>query len=211
MKARFTRDEIAAAALALVDTKGLAGLSMRSLASELGTGPMTLYNYVSDKEALEELVVAAVMMDAPAPQLTDDWRADVEFVAHAMWAAVRRHPAAIPLVLTRRISSAAAVAPAEALIGALSRGGLTGEVLLAAFRAVLSFVLGAQEAGLGSLSDRDAREVAAKIGEVAGEAYPHAAALAKIAQKSSAATEFENGLAMLLDGIALRATVRRSR
>ena len=36
---------------------------MRALAAALGTGPMTMYNYVSDKEGLEELVVAAVVAD----------------------------------------------------------------------------------------------------------------------------------------------------
>ena len=58
MRARFTTDEIAAAALGIVDAQGLSALSMRSLAAALGTGPMTVYNYVPDKEGLEELVVA---------------------------------------------------------------------------------------------------------------------------------------------------------
>ena len=61
MRARFTTDEIAAAALGIVDAEGVSALSMRSLAAALGTGPMTVYNYVPDKEGLEELVVAAVV------------------------------------------------------------------------------------------------------------------------------------------------------
>ena len=43
MRAKFTTDDIAAAALAIVDESGLAALSMRSLATALGTGPMTMY------------------------------------------------------------------------------------------------------------------------------------------------------------------------
>jgi AcrR family transcriptional regulator len=39
---RFTTDEIAAAALGLVDAEGLSALSMRLLAAALGTGPMTV-------------------------------------------------------------------------------------------------------------------------------------------------------------------------
>src|SRR3954451_18820744 len=126
MRARFTTDEIAAAALSIVDTAGisminkrfiaaalasivdtacLSGLSMRSLAAALGTGPMTVYNYVADKEGLEELVVAAVVADVPIPAPTDDWRHDVHAIATAMWRGVRAHPAAIPLVLTRRMAS----------------------------------------------------------------------------------------------------------
>ena len=67
MRARFTTDEIAAAALRIVDESGVAALSMRSLAAALDTGPMTLYNYVADKEGLEELVVAAIVAEVRLP------------------------------------------------------------------------------------------------------------------------------------------------
>ncbi|HEX7827785.1 MAG TPA: TetR/AcrR family transcriptional regulator, partial [Mycobacterium sp.] len=43
MRARFTVDEIATAALGIVDESGLSTLSMRTLAAALGTGPMTVY------------------------------------------------------------------------------------------------------------------------------------------------------------------------
>ncbi|MBF9317040.1 TetR/AcrR family transcriptional regulator [Mycobacteroides chelonae] len=200
MKARFTRDGIAATALELVDAKGLAALSMRSLATALGTGPMTLYNYVDDKEGLEELVVTAVMAAVPTPRSSTDWRVDVERIARGIWTAVRKHPAAIPLVLTRRMSSPAGFAVIDALIAALGRAGLEEESRLAAFRAVLGFALGSAQAGLGD----DNRGAATRIGGVAGDVYPNVAALAKVAQQSSPATEFTLGITMLLDGIAMR-------
>ena len=65
MRARFTLPEIRVKALEIVDHDGLAALSMRSLASALGTGPMTLYNYVKDREGIEELVVEAWLCRAP--------------------------------------------------------------------------------------------------------------------------------------------------
>jgi AcrR family transcriptional regulator len=54
VRARYTLDDIRSEALRLVDRDGLAALNMRSLATALGTGPMTLYNYVRDREGLEE-------------------------------------------------------------------------------------------------------------------------------------------------------------
>ena len=108
----------------IVDESGLGALSMRALAAALGTGPMTMYNYVADKEGLEELVVAAVVADIAVPAPTDDWRHDVHAIATAMWRGVRAHPAAIPLVLTRRMSSATGFAIADALVAALGRVGL---------------------------------------------------------------------------------------
>src|ERR1700761_980463 len=89
MRAKFTTDDIAAAALAIVDESGLAALSMRSLATALGTGPMTMYNYVAGKEGLEELVLAAVVADVAVPAPTKNWQSDVHAIATEMWRGVR--------------------------------------------------------------------------------------------------------------------------
>ena len=137
-----------AAALRIVDESGVGALSMRSLAASLGTGPMTLYNYVADKEGLEELVVAAIVAEVRLPEPTDDWQQDAYAIAGAMWQGIRAHPAAIPLVLTRRMSSSTGFAAAEALIVALGRAGLEDRDRLAAFHALLGLVTGAAQADL---------------------------------------------------------------
>ena len=103
---KFTEAQLHEAALAIVDREGLPALTMRRLAEALGTGAMTLYNYVAGKEGLEELVVAAIVAEVRLPDPTDDWQQDAYAIANAMWQGVRAHPAAIPLVLTRRMSSA---------------------------------------------------------------------------------------------------------
>jgi AcrR family transcriptional regulator len=208
VRARFTKDEIASAALVIVDESGLSALSMRSLAAALGTGPMTMYNYVADKAGLEELVVAAVVADVDVPPPTPDWRHDVHAIATAMWHGVRAHPAAIPLVLTRRMSSPTGFAIADGLVGALGRAGLADGDRLSAFHAVLGFVVGAAQAELAGPLTRgrstDAQEAAARIGAVAGERFPHVEALSKVAMQTSVEDDFDGGLRMLLDGIALR-------
>jgi AcrR family transcriptional regulator len=211
MRARFTADEIAAAALDIVDTAGLNALSMRSLAAALGTGPMTVYNYVPDKEGLEELVVAAVVAQVRLPEPTDDWQHDAYAVADAMWRGIRAHPAAIPLVLTRRTLSATGFAAADALIAALAGAGLADRDRLAAFHAVLGFVVGAAQVELaGPLTQgRDAADAAGRIGSVAGGSYPHIEALSKVATQMSVEEDFDLGLRMLLDGIATRRPRKR--
>ena len=101
--AKISRDRLQAAALALVDRRGLGALSMRTLAAKLGTGPMTLYNHVAHRQDLEVLVVDAVVAQAEWSR-TDhaDWRDAVREIAIAVWRALRAHPNVIPLVLTRR-------------------------------------------------------------------------------------------------------------
>ena len=205
MRARFTTGEIAVAALRIVDESGVGALSMRSLAAALGTGPMTLYNYVADKEGLEELVVAAIVAEVRLPEPTDDWQHDAHAIASAMWQGIRAHPAAIPLVLTRRMSSSTGFVAADALIDALSRAGLGDQDRLAAFHALLGLVTGSAQPELaGPL-------VAARIGSVAGTDYPNVEALSKVAAESTVEDDFDRGLRMLLEGIASRRRPRRRR
>lgn len=206
MRARFTLAEVRAHAIQIVDQDGLGGLSMRSLAASLGTGPMTVYNYVKDREQLEGLVAEAVLADVRLPRRTRDWHSEVKSIATAIWRAVRQHPNAAPLVLTRRTVSAAGYLPAERLIEALGRAGLSDLDLLAAFRAVLSLVMGAAQvelAGPLSAADREhsSATAAKRIGELAGTEHPHMAALAETSQRSSMAADFERALDMLLNGI----------
>ncbi|QLL10331.1 TetR/AcrR family transcriptional regulator C-terminal domain-containing protein [Mycobacterium vicinigordonae] len=206
MRARFTVSDIATAALEIVDRDGLSGLSMRSLAGSLGTGPMTLYNYVRDRGELEELVAEAVITEVKVPVKSDNWCSDVRAIALAMWETLRRHPNAIPLVLTRRTVSASSYLAADRLIAALTRAGLDAEDLLASFRAVLGLVMGSAQAELagplaGPGRDREQVAVAARIGRLAGEEHPHIAALSQVSQQSTAAADFERGLNILLVGI----------
>jgi AcrR family transcriptional regulator len=217
MRARFTVAEVRAQAIQIVDRDGLAGLSMRSLAAALGTGPMTLYNYVKDREELEGLVAEAVLADVDLPRPSADWLADVKSIATAIWHAVRQHPNAAPLVLTRRTVSAAGYLPAERLIESLRRAGLTDLDLLAAFRAVLSLVMGAAQVELaGPLStiestiepaterEQTNTDMAKRIGQLAGTDHPHMAALAQTSQSSTMAADFDRGIDMLLAGIRAR-------
>jgi AcrR family transcriptional regulator len=204
---RFSREQLQAAALALVDAEGLAGLSMRSLAKALGTGAMTLYGHVSDRAELDVLVAEAVLAEARWPRKRyDDWRAEVEAIATAMWRAVRAHPHAIPLILTRRSRSAAVVDASEALLGALARSGRRGRELLVAFRAVTAFVAGFAQAELAGPLAVAAGEppdaVIARFAALPAERYPRLVEIAGAAQKSDPKREFREGLAALLAGLS---------
>ncbi|MGH7787250.1 MAG: TetR/AcrR family transcriptional regulator [Candidatus Binatia bacterium] len=204
---KLSRDRLQAAALALVDAHGLAGLSMRALAAELGTGAMTIYNHVASRADLDVLVVEAVVARADWPQARGvDWREDVQVIATAMWRAVRAHPHAIPLILTRRSRSPAALAVAEALLEALARSGRSRQRLLVAFRAVSAFVMGfaqAELAGPLAVETGEAPEaVIRRIRAMPRTQYRHLIEIAAAAARSDAEREFRAALDLLLDGLA---------
>lgn len=207
--AKFTREQLQAAALALVDEQGLAGLSMRALAGALGTGAMTLYNYVGEREELDLLVVEAVIAQARWPQAGHpDWRDEVRAIATALWRAVRAHPHAIPLILTRRSRSPAVFEVTEALLHALARGGRSGHGLLVAFRAVSALIMGLAQSELaGPLARRAAespQETIARFRALPADRFPRLIEIANAAGsagESAGETEFRASLDLLLAGL----------
>lgn len=204
--AKFTREQLQQAALALVDEDGLAGLTMRALASRLGTGAMTLYNYVSEREELEVLVVEAVvgkMHWVPDGDLA--WDEELEAIAWMLWRSIRLHPNSIPLILTRRSRSPAVFGVTEALLHALARSGRSGDRLLVAFRAVSALIMGAAQAELaGPLTlqaGESASETIARFQALPPDRFPHLIEIATAASASDAETEFRAVLALLVEGL----------
>lgn len=205
--AKFSRAQLQAAALALVDREGLAGLSMRALASELGAGAMTLYNYVSTREELEVLVVEAVIAQAHWPPSDGrPWQDEVKVIATAWWRAVRAHPHAIALILTRRSRAPAVFEVTEALLGALARSGRSGASLLVAFRALSALITGLAQSELaGPLAVQaaeSAQDTIARFRALPAERFPKLIEIAGAAMDSTAQREFQASLDLLLAGLA---------
>ena len=94
-KPRFTRDDIAAAAIRIADAEGFEAVSMRRLAAELDAGTMTLYHYVRTKDELLTLVVDAFLGEVVLPpehRLPRDWRVAITLIGRRTRDALRRHP-----------------------------------------------------------------------------------------------------------------------
>jgi AcrR family transcriptional regulator len=199
-KAKFTRARLQAAALALVDQQGLAALSMRTLAGALGTGAMTLYNYVKDRDELDALVVEAVLGEVTRPRPRGEWQADVRAIVEATWRTLRRHPHVIPLLLTRRTLHETTLDWAENLLEALARSGRSGGDLLVAFRTVSGFVMGLAQAQLAGPASADNPDVA-RAQSLPGERYPRLIEIAKAATRIGPDREFRAGLDIVMAGL----------
>jgi AcrR family transcriptional regulator len=195
----LTHDQIAAAALAVIDRSGLAALSMRTVAAELGMGTMSLYRYVADREQLERLVVDLALSDIDLA-LPDDgrWTDRVTLVVDRIRGAVSAHPAVVPLFLTHRHTSVSVMRCGEALLGVLAEAGFTGADRVIAFRALLAYLVGALTAQhLGSLSGPGTTALA----QLPRTEYPYLAETAMVARDVTADAEFYGGLAIILGGL----------
>src|SRR5580692_8377351 len=78
---RYSREDVARAAVALADAEGLDAVTFRAIATRLGTGVMSLYNYIPDKQALVFDMAELVSAELDLPEPTGDWRADLHTVA----------------------------------------------------------------------------------------------------------------------------------
>ncbi len=201
----LSRERIVAAALRLIDERGLAQLSMRRLGAELGVEAMSLYKHVEGKEAVLDgvraLLLAELEADAPAPGAS--WRDDLAGFARRYRAIGRAHPEAFGL-LARGADRAyvAGRGSAEASLRGLVAAGFGEADATLALRTVVRYVLGfglidmAGEDAPAPLPDADLDGLAREQPMVAG-----------LMRSLGPATEdalFEFGLGALIDGIAAR-------
>jgi AcrR family transcriptional regulator len=174
------RSRISAAAVALADADGLGAVSMRRIASVLGTGPASLYRYVDSRDELLELMADAVAgeLDLSRPP-SGDWRADLVALAHQLRDAYRRHPWLLDLVPGRVGIGPRAVDQLEYALAALAGVDVAGPAKLEAVAMLNGIVALAVRTEL-SVGDSTASWSAAQAeflgAVVAAGDHPHLAA-----------------------------------
>ena len=192
--------QIAAAALGVVDSDGLAALSMRTVARRLGIGTMSLYRYVADREELEAMVVDLVLekVDLRVPE--GSARQRVSMLAERVREATARHPAAVPLVLAHRHRTPASMRWGEAMLAVLAGAGFAEARRVYAFRALLAYIFGALEVEhYSALSGPGTHALA----ELPAEDFPVLSETAAVAREITADDEFRQGLQIVLRGLEL--------
>lgn len=170
-----TRDQVVDAAIAVADADGLAAVTMRRIATEIGAGAMSLYTYVPDKDRLLDLMVDRVGAESAAVVMTGDWRTDLVALAAAQRQLMLAHPwlpAALP---NRRLTGRNVLAYLEQGLAALAPTGLDGPTKLELIALVTGFVASFVTGELAGAAP--AEEQVALIGQaVASGDFPHLAA-----------------------------------
>ena len=82
---RLSRELVIETALGQIDRSGAQGLSMRSLAQDLGVESMSLYRYVHGREDLLEGVIALLLGQLTSDldeELAEHWQGFLQDLAH---------------------------------------------------------------------------------------------------------------------------------
>ncbi len=220
---KFTRDQIASTALAIADAEGFAAVSMRRIAADLGAGTMTLYYYVRTKDELVALMDDAMMGEVLIPdgEFPSHWHDALTAVALHTWDVLMRHPWALHS-LRNAAPGPNAMLQFEQSLAALAGTGLDAPGKFALLALVDDYVHGnvlrAAEVRSARAApvDEEAVEAAVRFGQaqMATGRFPHTQALfdsddprevfPQLLGNLTERDRFRNGLAVLLEGVAIR-------
>jgi TetR/AcrR family tetracycline transcriptional repressor len=202
----LTREQIAAAALELLDRHGLDALSMRRLSDTLGVGTMTLYGYFRNKDDLLDAVMDLAAAGAGPIELEGPWRERARAIAEAIRAGLERHPSLVQLRLRRPLVRPSQFAFTEAALRALVDAGLDRASAARAFRAIFVYTFGFAAFSPASAEDAQGREIRAALSALPPGEYPLLTSMVDEAMSAvSGDVQFGFGLDLVLDGIEARA------
>ena len=184
---RYRRTDVVEKALGVLDTYGLADLTMRRLGTELGVQPSAHYHHVANKQTLlaavaDEILARGRRASRPAP-----WDERVVAICAGLRDAMLAYRDGAELVATAYSFGLGATTPYDDLAAALTDGGLDADLVPTAGRTLLHFVF-------GHVSDEQTHLQAGSAGAIADEPL--------------AESDFAAGLGIVLDGIRLRVADR---
>jgi AcrR family transcriptional regulator len=182
-------------------------VTFRAVAARLGTGVMSLYNYVPDKQALVYDMAELVSAELDLPEPTGDWRADMHLVAGKQRDLAYRHPWLIAAVSHLQPLGPATLALLEFALGALEPTGLSARDRLEMIALVNGFALNmvrTELTGRAADPEQRARQFAMLPELLATGRYPRFAAVTAEGgepETFDVAAHFDRLLDRILDGL----------
>ncbi|MDG4830805.1 TetR/AcrR family transcriptional regulator C-terminal domain-containing protein [Solwaraspora sp. WMMD1047] len=209
-RAALSRERVLRGAVAVADSGGIAALTIRSLATELGVKPMAVYHHVANKEEILDGIVDLVFAEIELPRIGGDWRVELSRQAHSARRVLRRHPWATPLLDSRTSPGPATLRHHDAIIGTLRAAGFSVPLTAHAYTVLDSYVYGfaLQEAALPFEPDSVADVADSIVQRFATGQYPHLVEMATehvMRPGYDFGAQFDFGLDLILDGLARRA------
>ncbi|MBW8735857.1 MAG: TetR/AcrR family transcriptional regulator C-terminal domain-containing protein [Streptomyces turgidiscabies] len=188
-------------ARALVDAEGLAALSTRRLAAELGVSGPSLYNHFRTKDQILEAVADSVSVQVDLSMFergegARDWRTALRDWAMSYRAALRDHPNIVPVLARGPGRRPAGLRVADAVYGCMVEAGWPPAQATSIGALMRYFIMGSALGSFagGFVDDESAYDPAD---------YPHLGQAHLLSEQQEKIDEraFETGLTALLDGL----------
>jgi len=217
----ISRDAIVTAAIRLLDREGLAALSMRKLADELGAGAASLYWHVGSKDGLLDLVLDEVIGEGKVPDPDPaHWQDQLKQVARDQRAASLRHPWVVRVSIGRIPMGPNALRYSERILAILRAGGLPPHLAVQGYLLLIATINGftidetgvddgPEPTGAQALAPDDLQQVADMardyVASLPAAQFPNMTALADEFALSDPDERFDLLIDIFIDGLSRRA------
>ena len=206
--------QIVEAAVALADREGLEAVSLRRIASALGSGTASFYRVLDGRDALLERMVDDVLGRHLPPDPSGEWRTDLLAVARNRRAMLGAHPWLGPELAGRPAVGPNALAHHERALAAAAGYADDPSIAGSAVETLLGFVLGSTARELaetqtvsrsGLTTEQWRTSVAPYLQEALNSgAYPHLTRMVRETRDVDPDERFEQGLACVMAGLSSR-------
>ncbi|WP_442601432.1 TetR/AcrR family transcriptional regulator [Paenibacillus sp. KN14-4R] len=150
-KEPLSHERIIQAALAILDSSGVSGLSMRKLGASLHVEAASLYHHIPNKNVLIQKVIDAVSTKAITPfEESQPWTKTFYTFATNYREILRAHPGIVSLVATHSVSEEVSRKLAMPLIVAMEKTTANEEQVLFVIQSIAVFVIGHALAEVGN-------------------------------------------------------------
>jgi AcrR family transcriptional regulator len=205
----LTRERVLQTAVRLADERGVAELTMRKLAKELGVEAMSLYHHVANKDDLLDGMIDIVFSEIDAPAADGDWKAELRTRATSTRAALLRHRWAVGEMEGRTEHGPASLRIHDAVLGCLLGAGFSDEMAVHAYSVQDAYIYGfaLQQTDMSSQTPEDFAAVARKQMDAYRDALADYPNLVRVVGGHVATVgydydaEFLFGLDVILDGL----------
>ena len=214
-RAQVSTGTVVDAAIEIADADGLAGVTIRRLAGELGVSTMSIYTHVNSRDDLLVLMADTTNARVERPRFARlGWRTRIRRVAAANRALMEAHTWLIDVADERTALGPGTIAKYDHELAALDPLGLDAVTRDAALTFVLDFVAASARA---AVPDPSAGELAehwpewgARLAIYVGDDFPLARNVGRAAGEAQGGTRnptlaWEFGIARVLDGLAVLA------
>ena len=211
-RATLSRETILRAALHIADRDGLAGLTIRKIAGQLGASPMGIYRHFRNKSEILGGLVDLVVGDYDVTNHEEaSWTEWVRETFLQMKRALCAHPGIIPLLGATGLWGTNALGVLERVLDVLREAGL-GKASVPLFHTLMSYTIGAVAIESSAFSQAEGgqeMEVEERLRrarlyfELApSSSYPNVVASASQLARFGTGDHFVEGLERILSSVA---------
>lgn len=203
-------DGIVDAACALIEEDGLEALTMRRLAQRCGASPMSLYRHVATKEDLLRAVVERHFARFELPDTEGlPWREAITQVSAAVHREFLAHPHLAEVLALQHANAIAIFRATEVILRALRSAGLDDREAVRALDVITACATGFTQRKAELRRRATAPDERLRlIRDLPADEFSTVVGLAGLIVTVDLDHEFEDGLALVLDGIERRIEAR---